>query len=101
MPKKTHKTKNLEPKFEQKDDFFFVDNAAKEYKFSNFVRVTSYQHGMVLYFGKWFPTDEKMGVFDGILLPFDVAARLGEIIKKQMDDLVQRGILQIPDSLEK
>lgn len=100
MAKKAKKTTDAVRKPEQEDDVFFVDESAQDYKFADYVRVSSYPHGMVLYFGKWYPEQKKFGLFEGVILPFNVANSLKKIIDNQIADLIKKGLLETRDEEE-
>lgn len=81
------KAKDREP------NYFYVDDEAKQYEFSDFVRVSSFPHGMILYFGKYQPEEKKFGLFGSIVLPFDVAKSLSRLISDQIDQLKAEGLI--------
>jgi len=66
-----------------------------DYSFSNFVRVTANQSGMLLSFGKIHPQAGKIIVFDEILLPFEVALSLSKIIQNQFENLKKDGLIEL------
>jgi len=100
MAKKTEKKKKSTDSKElpSTEDYFFLNDEAKDYKFSDYVRISSYPHGMILYFGKYQPDQNKFGIFEGILIPFDVAGSLVTIINNHISNLVDKGLLEKKDS---
>ena len=100
MAKKTDKKKNKMDSKElpSTEDSYFLNDEAEDYKFSDYVRISSYPHGMILYFGKFQPDKNKYGIFEGILIPYDVAGSLVDIIKNHISKLVDKGLLEKKDS---
>lgn len=77
----------------KKQNYFYLDEKAKQFDFSDFVRITAYQHGLVLHFGKLQPDSDEFGIYQSILLPFSVADSLSTIIRHQLDRMVEQGFL--------
>lgn len=96
MSGKVKEAKNKKAADEKKsEDFFYLSDEVRNFAFSDYVRINSYPRGLVLSFGKRHPEDGKYILFQEILLPFDVAVALREIIGEQIDNLVSRGLLEI------
>jgi len=82
----------------EKDNFFYLDSSAKDYSFSDFVRVSSCPTGLIFYFGKWYPDKKQFGIYESILLPFNVAMSLQKIIVNHIDKLKKMGLLQVEET---
>ncbi len=93
MPKKHKSPGNSKKEQETENTFFYVNEAAKDYDYADFVQVSSYPHGVILNFGKWYPDEQKHGLFQGILLPFNVAEALKSIIEDHVQELVDKGLV--------
>lgn len=79
------------------DNYFYLDESAKDYEFSDFVRVSSCPNGLIFYFGKWFPDKKKFGLSQSILLPFNVSISLEKIIGGQIKELQEMGALVVEE----
>lgn len=82
------------------DNFFYVDSRAAQFEFSDYVRASSTPHGLVLSFGRFNFEQNKFGLFQSILLPFDVAGALDQIIQTQLKELLDKGYSQINEKIE-
>ena len=92
---KTKEKKNSKTKPKAKNEsLFYLSEDAKNWDFSDYVRVTSNPRGMKLSFGKFISEDNRFGIFKEITIPFDVAESLMQIIQKQLEDLLKQGLLQ-------
>jgi len=81
---------------------FYLSEEAKNWDFSDYVRVTSGPRGMVLSFGKFIRENRKYGIFKEIILPYDVMESLIKIMRDQFDQLIEQGMLKkIEDKGEK
>jgi hypothetical protein len=76
---------------------FYLNEEAKNWDFSDYVRVTASPRGMVLSFGKFIREDQKYGIFKEIILPYDVADSLIRIVQKQFNQLIDDGLLKEMD----
>lgn len=72
----------------------YLCNSSKDFSYSDYVRVNSNPRGMLLSIGKIHPVEQKALISQEILIPFDVAERLQEIIKNQLAELEQKGLIQ-------
>jgi hypothetical protein len=86
------KSKNKTKK-EQEEKYFYINDEAKEMEFSDFVRISSYPHGLILRFGRYHVDEKAFGIFRSIILPFPVAGAMSGIVKEQLEDLVNRGLV--------
>ncbi len=93
---KGQKTKSSQKKADQQK-YFYVDEGVGNYDYSDFVKLDAFPRGIKLSFGKWYPDKKKFGLFREILLPFDVADALKNVIEKQIADLVDKGLLEIKE----
>ncbi len=93
MKAKTKKNEKIKTDSTSRQDFY-LNEEAKNWDFSDYVRVTSGPRGMVLSFGKFIREDEKYGIFKEIILPYDVVESLNKIIKQQFDKLIEDGSLK-------
>jgi len=82
----------MKDKSKEPPEWYYLNDSAKDYGFSDWVQVTSFPHGMILRFGKFLPEEKKFGVFQSIALPFDVANSLLEIISQQFRMLEEKGL---------
>jgi len=89
--KKSAKEINVDP--EKKKDFYF-NNEAKNWEFSDYVRLGAGPRGMMLSFGKFVQEDKKYGIFKEILLPYDVAESLSRVIQEQFKKLLKDGLIE-------
>lgn len=81
----------------------YLDESVKDYDFSDYVKITSMPRGMILSFGKWIPENKEYCLFHEVLLPFEVAESLSNIIQRQLKELVESGkikVLQTPEEGE-
>lgn len=85
---------------EEKKDFY-LNEKAKEWDFSDYVRVTAGPRGMILSFGKFIREDKKYGIFSEILLPYDVVDALTKVIKQQFENLIEKGLIEKIESKDK
>lgn len=95
------KLKENEKKLQKKDiskEYFYFKEDTQNHDFSDFVKLNSSPRGIILSFGKWCPEKHKFGIFEEIMLPFDVAEALSEIIKQHMKKLEE---LQFIEKIEK
>jgi hypothetical protein len=86
-------SQNAETKKDE-DDFFLANEFAEDYSFADHVKVTSFPHGMIFYFGKWYPERKKFGIYKSFVLPFHVAHSLSRIIQNQLSHLVKKGLIE-------
>ena len=91
---KGNKNKAKEP------NYYYLDESVKQHEFSDFVRFSSFPHGMILYFGRFQPDEGKFAIFKSILLPFDVAESMSTIIARHIEKLQEEGILAKPETNE-
>lgn len=73
----------------------YLNEAVQDYDSSDFVRVSSFPRGMLLAFGKSRPNSDKFMIFKEIVLPFEVAKSLGDVITKQFERLISDGIITV------
>ena len=73
----------------------YINETVRDYSFSNFVRLTTNQTGMLFSFGKIHPKESKILIFDEILLPFEVAESLSRIIRDQFEKLQKQGLVEL------
>jgi hypothetical protein len=73
----------------------YLSEEVKNYSFSDFVKLRSFPQGMLFSFGKRHPDSQNPVIFHEILLPFDVAVRLGAIIGGQLERLKEEGLIEI------
>jgi hypothetical protein len=85
---------------EKKNDFY-LNEKAKEWEYSDYVRLTPGPRGMVLSFGKFIRENNKYGIFKEILLPYDVADALSNVIKQQFENLIEKGLIEKIESKDK
>lgn len=90
MKEKKGKKKNMSNK---SPAYFFINDQAKQYEFSDFVRIASTPHGMILYFGRFDPEKKEFGIYQSIILPHRVANSLSEIITGHFSELIERGLI--------
>ena len=90
-----NKTKDIE-----ETTYFYINDEAKQTEFADYVRISSYQHGIILRFGRLDIDEKKFGIFRSILLPYPVVGSMNEILTKQIDKLIADGLL-IKEALEK
>jgi hypothetical protein len=76
-----------------KESFYFSESV-HDYDFSDFVKVHAYARGMLFTLGKWCPEKGKFGFFREVLVPYEVADSLANIIQKSIKDLTDKGLLQ-------
>ncbi len=81
-------------------DYFYLNEEVLDYDFADYVKVRSFPRGFILSFGKWHPEKKKYGLFEEILLPFEIAHALGKIIDKQINELKDKGLLEIREMKE-
>lgn len=89
----THKS--LQPPKVAEPEYCYLDDRVKDYAFSEFVKLRSGPRGMLLSFGKGHPELGKQVIFQEILLPYEVAASLSDIIAAQLDQLKAAGLIEI------
>lgn len=94
MTNKTKKVKQAVSDKEKEPEFYYLNEAVKDYGYSDYVRITSFKRGVLLSFGKMQPDESKFSIFQEILLPFEIAISLSKIIKRQTDKMIEEGILQ-------
>lgn len=73
----------------------YLDESVRNFEFSDVVQIKSYQRGMLLSFAKIHLTTQKRVIFKEILVPFDVTISLINLMKKQIDQLVEKGLIEI------
>ncbi len=78
----------------------YLSEAVKNYAFSDHVEVQSFPRGMLFSFAKFHPKTSDVIIFDEILIPFEVAKSLSEIIKGQFDQLVADGKIVLKTELQ-
>jgi hypothetical protein len=78
----------------------YTEDSVKDYDFSNFVKVTAFQWGLLFSFGKIHPSTPEVLKSKEILLPFDVAAALSQIIQNHLKELEEKGLIQKKDGTE-
>ncbi|MBD3234063.1 MAG: hypothetical protein GF315_10120 [candidate division Zixibacteria bacterium] len=99
MKNKTKKSKEKTSKpHDSKDEISYLTEEVKNFEFADHVAIRSYPRGMLLSFSKAHPGEEKLLTFKEILIPFEVAVSLQQIIKDQIDGLIEQGILKSVDS---
>jgi len=94
MDNKIKKVSSPESGKQSAAEFYYLSESVKDYNFADFVRINSFHRGMILSFGKMQPDERKFSIFQEILLPFEVADSLSKIIKKNMDELIEKGALK-------
>lgn len=77
------------------DDTLYLSDEVKNYSFSDYVKLRSFPQGMLFSFAKRHPDSQKPLVFHEVLLPYNVAARLGAIIGGQLEHLRNEGLIEI------
>ena len=95
MSSKVRKSVKKSPESKPASQVSHLSESVKNYAFADFVSVNSYRRGMLLSFGKSHPTEREFLIFKEVLLPFDVALSLQQIMKKQMDTLIDSGDIEI------
>jgi len=73
----------------------YADETVHNYDTANFVKVTSFQWGFLLAIGKMHPTEKKIIMSKEILLPFEVAASLSDIITKHLSNMQEKGLIEV------
>jgi len=94
MGNKAKKEKETFSNEEETKEFYYLSESVKDYTYSDYVRVRSFPRGMILSFGKSQPDESRFSIFHEVLLPFEVAMSLSEIIKRQVDSLIKDGLLE-------
>jgi len=92
--KTDEKKKSTKQPTKEVEQDFYVSEEAKNHDYADYVRVTGTPHGMILSFGKWRRDELKFGLYKDILLPYDVATSLSEIINNQIEELIKKGHLK-------
>lgn len=77
------------------EEALVLDENIKNYDFADYVQVRSFPRGVLLSFGKSHPEYKKNLMFKEILLPFEVAASVSDIITKQITELKEKGLLTV------
>jgi hypothetical protein len=93
MDTKKEKTEKKESAIKENKDFYLT-NDAKNWDYSDYVKVSTSPRGMILSFGKFVLADKKFGIFKEILIPYEVAESLSGIIKAQFDKLIEDGAIK-------
>lgn len=78
----------------------FLSNEVANYDFADYVRLRSTPRGVIFSFAKLQPEQKKYTHFKQILLPFDVADILSQVIRDHLDDLTEKGLLKTVKSKE-
>lgn len=87
--------KSMAPKNGRENTHYFqLESAREKHEFSDFVQMHAYANGIQLSFGRWSPEDEKFAIFRKILLPFDTAESLSNMIQKTMSTLEKQGVIK-------
>ena len=88
------KDKREKSKIEMDDDYFYMDNSIYNYEYADYVKLNSSPRGMFLAFGKYCPEKKKFGIFKEILLPFDIADALSDIMKNHLQQLEDKKLIE-------
>jgi|WetSurMetagenome_2_1015567.scaffolds.fasta_scaffold652783_2 hypothetical protein len=91
------KIEDTSKKPEKSEAFFYINDNVMDYNFSDFVKVHTYQRGMLFSFGKWCPEKGKFALFNEILIPYEVADSLGKLILKSIQDLTDKGLIRFEE----
>jgi len=67
------------------------------YDFADHIRLKSTPRGVIFSFAKLQPEEKKFVHFKQILIPFDVADSLSQVIKGHLDELVEKGLIKRVD----
>jgi len=94
---KTSAAKDIKTKTESVEDspIRYLNEAVKNYEFSDWVKVSSSQIGMLFSFGKSHPEKKEFIIFLEVLLPFPIAHSFSQIIIKQLSELQEKGYLKL------
>jgi len=65
-----------------------ISDPVLDFEYSDHVEVTTYNKGVLLSFGKFNPRAEKIIVTKQILLPYDVASSMRDIITEHINNIV-------------
>lgn len=76
-------------------EYCYLDDRVKDFAFAEFVKLRSGPRGMLFSFGKGHPELGKVVIFQEILLPFEVAASLSNIIVAQLDQMKTAGLIEV------
>ena len=90
------KSKKLE-ELVSNPSFVYANEEVKNYTFADHIAIRSFPRGMLFSFGKSHPETGETIRFKEILIPFDVATNLSKIIKDQVDQLIEQGLLVVED----
>jgi hypothetical protein len=80
---------------ESEKDHYYLNDEPKDFSYSDYVSLRSGAHGILFSFGQSHPEKESYRIIEEILIPYDVALALRDILDMQFVRLEEKGLIKV------